>query len=359
MRKKLLIIGLLVSLVVMFALPANIFGIVSSCPYLSIEKVADKDVATIGEPVTYTITIEWHGNLDLENVTLEDPMLGINEDIGTLQGNNNHPGGTTWTKDYIYEVQESDIGTTITNTATVTGYNINWNPAQKSDTEELTVPHPSELLVVTKEADVDIVIPGDTITYTITVTWNGYLDLKDVTLYDSLLSLNVDCGTLSYMEKFEDDYTYIVQPGDIGILENMASAVGHNCNWNPAYNYATEAVTVNAAPSGGGGGGAPSAVISVLGISEEVLAPVWIRNHELTCYQVWVNEDNEFEFVFWWEYFNNNWVKIYDMAGNEVFSIDMKYGDANFTADLPDGMYTVKTFHEEGKILQEFVIGKP
>ncbi len=86
---------------------------------------------------------------------------------------------------------------------------------------------------------------------------------------------------------------------------------------------------------------------------------VWVRDVDMTCYQVWLNGDNAFEFVFWWEYENNNWVKIYDMEGNEVFSIDMPYGAANFVAELPDGMYTVKTFHEEGHILQEFLIGKP
>ena len=93
---------------------------------------------------------------------------------------------------------------------------------------------------------------------------------------------------------------------------------------------------------------------------EQVEVPVWIRNVDMTCYQVWINTDNAFEFVFWWEYANNNWVKIYDMSGNEVFSIDMPYGDAHFTADLPDGMYTVKTFHNDmATPLQEFVIGKP
>ncbi|MCJ7473030.1 MAG: T9SS type A sorting domain-containing protein [Actinobacteria bacterium] len=85
----------------------------------------------------------------------------------------------------------------------------------------------------------------------------------------------------------------------------------------------------------------------------------WVRDQEMTCYQVWINEDHKFEFVFWWEYANNNWVKIYDMDGVEVFSIDMPYGAANFEADLPDGMYTVKTFHEYGHVLQEFMIGKP
>lgn len=87
---------------------------------------------------------------------------------------------------------------------------------------------------------------------------------------------------------------------------------------------------------------------------------VWVRDVDMTCYQVWINEDNNFEFVFRYEYKNNNWVKIYDMAGNEVFSIDMPYGKANFEATLPDGMYTVKTFHDDMSTpLQEFIIGKP
>jgi hypothetical protein len=92
---------------------------------------------------------------------------------------------------------------------------------------------------------------------------------------------------------------------------------------------------------------------------EDEIIP-WVRDVEMTCYQVWINESNNFEFVFWWEYANNNWVKIYDMQGNEVFSIDMPKGNARFEANLPDGMYTVKTFHDDmSTSIQEFVIGKP
>jgi hypothetical protein len=92
---------------------------------------------------------------------------------------------------------------------------------------------------------------------------------------------------------------------------------------------------------------------------EEVVKP-WVRgDRNMVCYQVWVNDDDCFEFVFWYEYKDNNWVKIYDMAGNEVFSVDMAYGKANFTACLADGMYTVKTFHVDmSEPLQEFVIAK-
>jgi hypothetical protein len=48
------------------------------------------------------------------------------------------------------------------------------------------------------------------------------------------------------------------------------------------------------------------------------------------------------------------------MQGNEVFIIDIKYGNVKFEADLPDGFYTAKTFHNGFETpIQEFLIGKP
>jgi hypothetical protein len=86
----------------------------------------------------------------------------------------------------------------------------------------------------------------------------------------------------------------------------------------------------------------------------------WVRgDRDMVCYQVWVNDDNCFELVFWWEYADNNWVKIYDMEGNLVWETDMPYGDAHIEVCLPDGMYLVKTFHDQPEPLQEFYIGKP
>jgi hypothetical protein len=101
--------------------------------------------------------------------------------------------------------------------------------------------------------------------------------------------------------------------------------------------------------------------LETTGDNEATEEPIpWVRDHEMTCWQVFVNKDNAFEFIFFWPYYNNNWVKIYDMAGNEVFSIDMPKGDPHFIANLPDGMYNVKTFHNGfEKPIQEFLIGKP
>ena len=50
----------------------------------------------------------------------------------------------------------------------------------------------------------------------------------------------------------------------------------------------------------------------------------------LQCWQVWVNESNQFEFVFVWEYYNNNHVQIFDHAGNVVLETDFLKGQYTF-----------------------------
>jgi hypothetical protein len=94
-------------------------------------------------------------------------------------------------------------------------------------------------------------------------------------------------------------------------------------------------------------------------VQEKAEEPVWVRTQEMTCKQVWVNEDNKFQFSFIYPYRDNNWVRIYDMTGKMVYEIDMPYDNPNIIVDLPDGMYTVKTFTVgSGEPIQTFVIGK-
>jgi hypothetical protein len=85
----------------------------------------------------------------------------------------------------------------------------------------------------------------------------------------------------------------------------------------------------------------------------------WVRTGPMTCYRVWINEDNKFQFVFWYPYRDNNWVRIYDMASKMVYEIDMPYDNPNLIVDLPNGMYTVKTFTVGStEPIQTFLIGK-
>ncbi len=85
---------------------------------------------------------------------------------------------------------------------------------------------------------------------------------------------------------------------------------------------------------------------------------VGARTHSMTCWRVWINEDNNFQFIFWYPYKDNNWVRIYDMEDNLVFETDLPINNPNLTVDLPEGFYMVKTFHHD-TMLQEFLIGKP
>jgi hypothetical protein len=78
----------------------------------------------------------------------------------------------------------------------------------------------------------------------------------------------------------------------------------------------------------------------------------------MTCWQVWINEDNNFQFIFWYPYKDENFVRIYDLKGKLVFETDLPKHDPNLIVDLPDGYYWVETFH--GLVpLQKFLIGKP
>ena len=86
--------------------------------------------------------------------------------------------------------------------------------------------------------------------------------------------------------------------------------------------------------------------------------PVWIRDTQMKCKQVWINDDNKFQFSFIYPYRDNNWVRIYDMSGKMVYEVDMPYDNPNIIVELPDGMYVVKTFNDRLEPIQTFVIGK-
>jgi len=88
--------------------------------------------------------------------------------------------------------------------------------------------------------------------------------------------------------------------------------------------------------------------------------PVWVRTMPITCWQIFINEDNMFEFIFWYPYKDNNWMQIFDMEGNMVYEVDVPLKDPHIIVDLPDGMYNVKTFRFDPEDpIQEFIIGEP
>ena len=81
---------------------------------ITITKTVDVTKAFVGDKLTYTITVTNTGDVDLQDVAVVDEMLGIEQVIGELKA------GESWTQQFTYTAQESDVGKTLVNTA-VTG----------------------------------------------------------------------------------------------------------------------------------------------------------------------------------------------------------------------------------------------
>ena len=83
------------------------------------EKGADAK-ASLGDTITYQVTVKNTGNVDLINVAIKDFLPGIVVpegafEIGKLEA------GASETVEYTYVVKESDLGKEIVNTAAAEG----------------------------------------------------------------------------------------------------------------------------------------------------------------------------------------------------------------------------------------------
>ena len=189
------------------------------------EKEADREAAAVGDIITYKITVNNIGSVELKDIPVRDTNDGAgritaadgpgytwNEDSGTWTIHR-LPVGKSITITYTYEVVEADDGKDITNVAvtTVPGTNPEDpnNPGHGIDPEKPIDPdaeYPSDEVVVpvdpdrepdpdpdpvdgrsitiVKFTDTAFAAVGDTIGYGATVTNNGTVDLTNIRLED-------------------------------------------------------------------------------------------------------------------------------------------------------------------------------
>lgn len=166
---------------------------------LSIFKSANPDPATVGEVLTYTVSVSNAGPDEAPDVAMTD-MLSADvsfQSVVASQGSCQHSAGTV-TCDFGALASGASatanidvipqVGGDLSNTAAVSSGSNDPNPDDNTVTITTSVDGSSTTsdLSVTKVSDASEVLVGETVTYTITVSNAGPDDAEDVVVEDQL-----------------------------------------------------------------------------------------------------------------------------------------------------------------------------
>ena len=215
--------------------------------------VGKKDGYALGEEVKYSIYVKNDGNLTVEGVKVRDELTGDILDFGTIAGHTQSEP-----QEVIYTITEEDIVRgSVQNVATVTeGKDPSGKKPESEDgTETVTTEDIRNELVVEKVADQKTnVKAGDEITYTITVTNNGNVTVKGLTVADTLTGDTFKPSLFDRMTLAPGAFktftvTYTVTEADLiaGEIVNVATATAKDPKNTEVTGSDTETVTTTQA----------------------------------------------------------------------------------------------------------------
>jgi uncharacterized repeat protein (TIGR01451 family) len=192
-------------------------------PDISLVKTADPTTYNAaGDLITYTFVVTNSGNTTLTDVTVEDPLFGLNFGPVTLA-----PGASE-TFTYVYTITQADVDAgQVINTATATG-TFNGVDYTDTDTETITAVLGPDITLSKTALPLTYNAAGDLITYTFVVTNSGNTTLTDVTVDDPLFGLNFGPVTLAPGASETFTYVYTITQADVdaGQVINTATATG-------------------------------------------------------------------------------------------------------------------------------------
>ncbi|MDE0558846.1 gliding motility-associated C-terminal domain-containing protein [Algoriphagus sp. NF] len=183
------------------------------------------EVSEAGDVITYTLTVTNTGNVTLTNVTVEDPLTGLDVNVGTLA-----PGAST-SVDTDYEVTQADVDAGfVLNTALTTGESPDEDDPEDDTDIETPIERNPSIQVIKTDNGAEVSEAGDVITYTLTVTNTGNVTLTNVTVEDPLTGLDVNVGALAPGESTSIDTDYVVTQADVdaGFVLNTALTTGES-----------------------------------------------------------------------------------------------------------------------------------
>ncbi|MBJ9993675.1 DUF7507 domain-containing protein, partial [Paenibacillus sp. S28] len=176
-------------------------------PGLVIQKLPDRNGVVPGETITYTLTVTNLLAVPQTNVVLTDALLGLSETVPVLLP------GETITRTALFPVPlDTPIGSTLTNTFTASS---DQTPVLETTAEVIVQAAPGPGLVIHKLPDRNAVFPGETITYTLTVTNLLAVPQTNVVLADALLGLSETVAVLLAGETITRTATFTVPVGTL------------------------------------------------------------------------------------------------------------------------------------------------
>ncbi|MHB8101622.1 MAG: beta strand repeat-containing protein [Methanosarcina sp.] len=200
---------------------------IEQIPSYSIDKtvtdVAGKgstvNVTKAGDVIAYQVKVTNDGNIDLTNVKVNDSLTNLTGPVESLNANEIIEVGENWTYIGTHTVTQADLNSNggedgfINNIATVDSDQLD----QKNDSAEVPIEQiPSYSIdktitdVAGKGYEGNVTAAGDVIAYQINVTNDGNIDLNNVNVTDSLISLTgpVESKTTDGILGVEENWTY-------------------------------------------------------------------------------------------------------------------------------------------------------
>lgn len=178
--------------------------------------------AKIGDKITWEITVTNTGNEPLENVTVDDTILG---DLSASFPDTLAVGGSV-TRSFDHTLTAQDVDP-VHNEVTAKGDGVD-SGKEVSDTDscDTDVIH-QPAIDVSKSCTAAVKI-GEDITYSITVTNTGDEPLEDVTVNDTILGdVSGDFpDTLAVGQSVTETFTYTVTSSDTDPVHNVVTAAG-------------------------------------------------------------------------------------------------------------------------------------
>lgn len=201
---------------------------------IAVEKIADREYATLGEEIVYTYTVTNTGEAILFGISAVDDVLGE-----ILLNRTTLAPGERATGTAVTTVNEDDFPGPLVSTVTVSGRSGDGRTARASAqarVELITVRSSIEVILEARDfrgfpiSPLDRLSIGDTITYVYTITNTDETILSDLSLVDDLLgNIPLTRTTLAPWERVTGSFTVTIGEEHLpGPIENTVVATGRD-----------------------------------------------------------------------------------------------------------------------------------